>query len=78
MIRNLFSGLFARQPRPLATKQVIVITNFSSCKLGLALLEELAAHPTTIEVIAMAHNAGSVLEKHPINNVVPLDGFPNE
>lgn len=63
-----------------SSHQVVLITNFTSCKLGLALVEELSSHASTTMLVAMAHNAEHVLKHQQLENdkITAFDGFPNE
>lgn len=81
-MRSLLQSLFANKSSVANSSQnVVLITNFTSCKLGIALLEELSKHPSTTLIVAMAHNAENVLSQHQFsqnNKITAFDGFPNE
>ena len=81
-MRSLFKSLFASKSQVTnSSHHVVLITNFTSCKLGIALLEELSKHPSTTLLVAMAHNAEHVLSQQQFINsdkIKAFDGFPNE
>ena len=49
-----------------------LVTNFTSCRLGLALVRSLSEH---IEVVAVSHNADA---HSGYENVIPFQAFVNE
>lgn len=76
MLKSLLPSLFAKRSAASPShQQVVLITNFTSCKLGLAMVDQLAKQE--LKVIAMAHNAEQVLERTS-SAVTAFDGFPNE